>query len=582
MKIAHSPAQLERQPRAVAIGTFDGVHRGHRSVVQAAIDSGPRADGDHVRSAPADRAREPRRADLHARAAAGAARRRRSRGDAGRVVHDGADGARARGLRRAVPAGDRRRGGRGRSRLPLRLQAARRSRAARAARLRDPRGRDGAGRLVVRHSARPARRRRRRGSRDARPAVRARRRRRRGRPAGRHARLPDGEPRARAAPRLPALRHLRRRGARSTAPPSRSARTRTTAARSAGSSRTCSTSTATSTASGSSSRCGSGSATRRCSPPRRSSSPRSAATSTRPGRPSGPCRDGAERSDAPASTRPCARRAGSAAAEQRLGVDDADRGPGGEGVHLGERLPEVALVRLPGHVAEMRRREHRRVAARADRRSRAPRRTRRSPRCPGLPAASAASSAPRSISPARAVLTSSASGFISARCRPSRCPRVSGDSFRCRLTTSERAQSASRSGSASWPSARARSSDAGAAPGEHVHPERRCRTGDERADRPVADDAERPAVQLRSDRRLPGARPQRDGVVDEAAGRREDQRQRELRRGVRRPRPGADDDPAPRAGLDVDVRRPAAGLADQPQVGEQRRAAARRSASARG
>lgn len=40
MRIAHSPAQLERQPRAVAIGTFDGVHRGHRSVVQAAIDSG--------------------------------------------------------------------------------------------------------------------------------------------------------------------------------------------------------------------------------------------------------------------------------------------------------------------------------------------------------------------------------------------------------------------------------------------------------------------------------------------------------------------------------------------------------------
>lgn len=40
MKIAHSPSQLERQPRAVAIGTFDGVHRGHRSVIRAAIDSG--------------------------------------------------------------------------------------------------------------------------------------------------------------------------------------------------------------------------------------------------------------------------------------------------------------------------------------------------------------------------------------------------------------------------------------------------------------------------------------------------------------------------------------------------------------
>ena len=40
MRIAHAPSQLERRPRAVASGTFDGVHRGHRSVLQAAIDSG--------------------------------------------------------------------------------------------------------------------------------------------------------------------------------------------------------------------------------------------------------------------------------------------------------------------------------------------------------------------------------------------------------------------------------------------------------------------------------------------------------------------------------------------------------------
>jgi riboflavin kinase/FMN adenylyltransferase len=40
MRIAHTPAQVERQPRAVAIGTFDGMHRGHLAVLQAATDTG--------------------------------------------------------------------------------------------------------------------------------------------------------------------------------------------------------------------------------------------------------------------------------------------------------------------------------------------------------------------------------------------------------------------------------------------------------------------------------------------------------------------------------------------------------------
>jgi riboflavin kinase/FMN adenylyltransferase len=40
VRVVHAPSQLERRPRAVAIGTFDGVHRGHRSVLRAAIDSG--------------------------------------------------------------------------------------------------------------------------------------------------------------------------------------------------------------------------------------------------------------------------------------------------------------------------------------------------------------------------------------------------------------------------------------------------------------------------------------------------------------------------------------------------------------
>ena len=41
MKIAHVPGELERRPRAVAIGTFDGVHVGHRAVVRAAVERGP-------------------------------------------------------------------------------------------------------------------------------------------------------------------------------------------------------------------------------------------------------------------------------------------------------------------------------------------------------------------------------------------------------------------------------------------------------------------------------------------------------------------------------------------------------------
>ena len=40
VRIAHAPVQLERRPRAVAIGTFDGVHRGHLSVLRTAVDSG--------------------------------------------------------------------------------------------------------------------------------------------------------------------------------------------------------------------------------------------------------------------------------------------------------------------------------------------------------------------------------------------------------------------------------------------------------------------------------------------------------------------------------------------------------------
>ncbi len=40
MNVVSSPSEVERKPRAVAIGTFDGVHRGHRAVVAAAAETG--------------------------------------------------------------------------------------------------------------------------------------------------------------------------------------------------------------------------------------------------------------------------------------------------------------------------------------------------------------------------------------------------------------------------------------------------------------------------------------------------------------------------------------------------------------
>jgi riboflavin kinase / FMN adenylyltransferase len=40
MRVARNPAELDPRRRAVAVGVFDGVHRGHQAVLQAVVDAG--------------------------------------------------------------------------------------------------------------------------------------------------------------------------------------------------------------------------------------------------------------------------------------------------------------------------------------------------------------------------------------------------------------------------------------------------------------------------------------------------------------------------------------------------------------
>ena len=110
MRIAHAPTQLERRPRAVAIGTFDGVHRGHLSVLRATVDSGLDPTVITLEPHPRIALGQPRRADHDARAPPRAARGGRDRRDARRRLHARVHAAHAGRVRRDVPDVDRRGG----------------------------------------------------------------------------------------------------------------------------------------------------------------------------------------------------------------------------------------------------------------------------------------------------------------------------------------------------------------------------------------------------------------------------------------------------------------------------------------
>ena len=109
----------------------------------------------------------------------------------------------------------------------------------------------------------------------------------------------------------------------------------------------------------------------------------------------------------------------------------------------------------------------------------------------------------------------------------------------------------------------------GAAPDDHVHPERLAVAGHHGADLAVAPDAERLAAQADADRMgLPLAGPERHHLLRNPTERGDDEPPRQLGRRIRRP-PGAGQrahqHAAPRGGVDVDVREDT-DLADQTQA----------------
>ena len=286
VKVARTPAELERRPRAVAIGTFDGVHLGHRAVVRRRRG---RAAPTVVTFHPHPRevlgyqvellATLERRLELlgelgveEALVSSSRPRWRRWRRRSSRRRTSRAIGA------EIVVAGEG----------SASATAGAATSTCRAARGRTPARRRSSRRLVDADPPADRRRRRARRGRAARAAGRGRGDRRLGRRPRRHARLSDGEPPHRALAARARASASTRAPRSATARRSRSASTRTTAATSGGSRRSCSTSRATSTASASSSSSGSGCATRPRSRARRSWSRRSRATSRRRARRRGP------------------------------------------------------------------------------------------------------------------------------------------------------------------------------------------------------------------------------------------------------------------------------------------------------